>query len=360
MKNFVNPIAAAGAAEQRLKAAGFAQYVRLLMSSKELGEVERRAEADHRGLVQSLAKNRLALKLHFENYLTKAAVAPANSDSALGDYTDASDAFLESVGAYGAFDAMYPSMRPVPIKANIVTVTAAGVANTTSEASLKKISRLSMEAQRLEPTKIVAFFCMSDELAKFSGTRGAALFRAELAKAVAAATDAEFISRLASGLTPTASAGSTIDALRTDLRNALMAVESDDASQLFLLMSSDNAKAIALLDGGTLLQNFGVNGGSLAGMRVAITDAASTNLILVDANQLAADRGLLLPSQTNQATLQFSDLPDSPQTASSVVINLWQNNLQAVRLERFFAVERLRLGAVAVISNANYGSISSP
>ena len=50
-------------------------------------------------------------------------------------------------------------------------------------------------------------------------------------------------------------------------------------------------------------------------------------------------------------TLDMSDAPDSPETASTTMHNLWQHNEVAISAERWFGVERLRTSAVAIISN---------
>jgi len=310
-------------------------------------------------LVKSLVENRMELESHF----SKAAVAPLSTTntSAVGDFTEASTAFLESIGAFGAFDAMVSAMRPVPMMADVIAVTAAGNAAVVGETQLKKIGRLSMASTRLQPIKVIALLVWSNELARFSGARGNALFRTELQKATANVTDQQFITELTASITPTASAGTTMDAVRSDLRQLMQEVDSDQNSKFFLLMSSSTAKNLALVDtADPIMRDFTVLGGSIAGITCLITDAASNNLILVDANQIAADRGLALPGQSTQALIQMQDAPDSPVAASTISISLFQQNMQALKLERWFAIERLRTASVAVISNVSYGGANSP
>jgi HK97 family phage major capsid protein len=340
-----------------VKAAEFSAYARMIVQAKEVGQLEQLAE---RGTerIKSIVSNRLAIR----DYLGKSAIDPANmtNSSALTSYADLSEAFLESVGAYGAFDRMVAAMRPLPIKSRIVITTLAGTGATIGEGQLKKATRLSLDGVEVALRKAVGIIVMSDEVTRLSGVRGARLFRGELTKAVAAATDAEFIAELVAGVTPIASFGSTAEALRIDIRIMLQQIDSDDSSKFYLLMSSSSCKNMALLEDDDLLRNLTVTGGSIAGIEVVVTDAAEGNLILCDANQLGADRGLIDVNRSKQATIQLNDAPDSPPTASTLPTSLWQANLSALKIERWFGVEKLRSAAVAVISGAQYGGANSP
>ena len=49
----------------------------------------------------------------------------------------------------------------------------------------------------------------------------------------------------------------------------------------------------------------------------------------------------------------MNDAPDdSPPVAGTSYVNLWQENLTAVKATRYWAVKRLATTAVAVVSNA--------
>ena len=53
-------------------------------------------------------------------------------------------------------------------------------------------------------------------------------------------------------------------------------------------------------------------------------------------------------------SLQMDSAPDSPPTASTNMINLWQNNMVATKVERFFGAKVVGSNAVAMITSANY------
>jgi hypothetical protein len=46
--------------------------------------------------------------------------------------------------------------------------------------------------------------------------------------------------------------------------------------------------------------------------------------------------------------------PDSPSSASSNQVSLWQNDLVCLKAERFFAAEKLGDAGVAVLTGAAY------
>jgi len=50
----------------------------------------------------------------------------------------------------------------------------------------------------------------------------------------------------------------------------------------------------------------------------------------------------------------MNDAPDSPETATTVLVSLWQHNLVGIRAERFINWKARRTGSVAWIENAAY------
>jgi len=76
-----------------------------------------------------------------------------------------------------------------------------------------------------------------------------------------------------------------------------------------------------------------VYGGSAGGIPILVCDeATSGEIILVDASQVAAGSdGLVLDSST-EANIHMDTAPNSPPTASSSYISLWQLNCGRVGL----------------------------
>jgi hypothetical protein len=46
--------------------------------------------------------------------------------------------------------------------------------------------------------------------------------------------------------------------------------------------------------------------------------------------------------------------PDSPPTGATVMLSLWQNDLVALRMERFFGFTLMRSNGAASLSGVNY------
>jgi hypothetical protein len=83
-----------------------------------------------------------------------------------------------------------------------------------------------------------------------------------------------------------------------------------------------------------------------------VSDAAAAGvLLLFDASQVAVSSGTIELDRSNAATLQLDTAPDSPPLTSSPYVSLWQQNMSALRAERFFGVSRLRTTAAASISS---------
>jgi hypothetical protein len=57
---------------------------------------------------------------------------------------------------------------------------------------------------------------------------------------------------------------------------------------------------------------------------------------------------------SREASLQMNDAPDSPESASSVLVSLWQRNLIGIKAERFVTWTKGRTQAVQFIQNAKY------
>jgi len=69
---------------------------------------------------------------------------------------------------------------------------------------------------------------------------------------------------------------------------------------------------------------------------------------------MLADDGGVEIDISREASLQMESAPDSPATASTVLVSLWQHNMVAIRAERFINWKKSRDGAVQFIQNAKY------
>jgi ABC-type ATPase involved in cell division len=98
-----------------------------------------------------------------------------------------------------------------------------------------------------------------------------------------------------------------------------------------------------------------IAGGSILGIPVVVSNNVGNRVILVHAPSiLYADEGGVQIDVSREASVQMDGAPDSPATATTVLVSLWQNNLVGLRAERMITWKRARTAAVTYISAAAY------
>jgi hypothetical protein len=123
-------------------------------------------------------------------------------------------------------------------------------------------------------------------------------------------------------------------------------------------VTSTIAKVLAVLHdntGGAAFPTMGVNGGTIGGINVIVSDGVpAATMLLVDAQQVAAASETIQLSASNEAIVQLDTAPDSPIFASTPMVSLWQMNMVGLRAERFFGVQKLTTTGVCVLTGASY------
>lgn len=294
----------------------------------------------------------------------RAAAAPGTIDSPTWGgplaqpYAAAAQAFLGSLRNAGAFDRMLPDMRVVPLRTRVGAVTVGATGYIVGEGRAKPIGALSLASGILASQKAVAILVVTNELARATGPEGTALFGRELRAAVASVTDQEFVTIITAGRTPIPSGGSTAAAVRADLAAALGAIETDASSRLYVLVRASTAKSLAIMGdgaGGSAFPDMTPQGGTIAGIPVVVTDGlAGGTIAVVDANGLTAGSDAVTLDTATQADVEFSNTPSTPPGVATVLRSLWQHNMTALRVERWFGAEVLRPASVAVIGGVAY------
>ena len=290
-------------------------------------------------------------------------IADLNWGGSLVDYKIIASSFIEGLRNVSVFDRMLPDMKKLPLATRIVISTAVAGANTASEGTPRPVKKLSLAAGMLEPVQAAAIIVISQELAASAASGSQQLLSSELRAAVAAATDVAFINIVTDSIVAITSAGPDADDVRTDLAALLSAITIGANAKLYLLMTPEIAKALAVMSTATGDAAFEMTptGGTICGLTALVSDeVADGTMILIDAAQIAVgDAGMTLDA-SNEATLEFNDAPDDPSTAGTVMQSLWQRNLTGLRAVRWFGAERLRASAVAVVEDVQYGEVGSP
>jgi hypothetical protein len=279
----------------------------------------------------------------------------------LAAYQVLAGAFVESLKNYGVFDAMLPFMRRQPLHSRAVMLTTGFTGSTVSQMHPKPVTSGAVTGTTLDEKKAVALTVLTEEQLRFS-MAAITDFQAELQSALSVETDETFLSILQSGATTFGSSGLTSEHVRNDLRAALGSISKGARSRIFLIMppAIHNVLAVLYTETGAgafpeVRLNGGVDGGNIGGAQILVSDGvASGTVLVVDAAQIAAGSDTVVLSSANQATLQMDTTPDSPPTASTAYVNLWQMNWRALRAERWFGAAKLSTTGVVAITSVNW------
>jgi hypothetical protein len=345
-------------AAQRENLGAFLRVSRLLTAHKGSSIEALQSEEGQRSTqrVQTILKN--WRHIQSQAIEAKTAVSPLAISSELSDYQNITEAFNLSLRSLSVFDAMLANgMVRAPLRSRGLTVTTGISGSVPSEQTIKPISSLVLGTSLLEPKKATAIVVATQELMRQPGAD--TLFNTELQRAVAAATDSVFLAGLVAATTPTASAGATLANITTDLSVLLSAVTTDATSQLYYITSPANMKKLMLkaqTSGNPAFPNLGPNGGQLLpGVTAIASDQVGSGVaILVAADAVAGNADLVTLDASEQSILQMSTTPDSPETASTIFLSLWQTDHRALRCERYFGFVVCRTSGVASLSGVSY------
>jgi hypothetical protein len=167
---------------------------------------------------------------------------------------------------------------------------------------------------------------------------------------------------ITNGAPTVASSGTTAAALQADFKNLLGLVTTNLIAPYFVMKPTVAVALATLDDTGGFFRNVGAHGGQIAGVPVITsanvpTDANSPSndvIILVDAAEILLAEGGLEIDASAQATLDLQTIPDSPPTAATVQTNLWQNNMSALRANRFIRWKARRPGVSAMLTGVAF------
>lgn len=272
-----------------------------------------------------------------------------------------------------------PGLRRVPFNIKIPRELTAATVSWVGEGGAKPVSAMAFDSITLGFTKVAGIVPVTEELFRFSNPAIETLVRDSLLNAVAKLTDYDFLdpsktavagvspASITNGVTPNTASGTTADALRADLGNmlAIYAAANMSMAGLVLVMTSQMAIRISLMRttlGTREFEGLTPNGGTLEGIPVIVSenivsDGSPTGGLIVAINApevLLADDGAVSVDISREASLQMDGAPDSPVSASTVTVSLWQHNMVGIRAERGINWVKRRDTAVQYIEGAAY------
>ncbi len=270
-----------------------------------------------------------------------------------------------------------PALRKVPFRTALISQSSGGDGYWVGEGKPKPLTKFDFSRTTLEPLKVANIAVATMELIRDSSPSAATLIRDSLADALRERLDIDFINPaktasagvspagILNGVSAIASSGTDADAVRTDIAKLLKAfISANNAPTTgVLVMPATVALTLSLMVnalGQPEFPGITVNGGTLLGLPVITsqyipTVSAGSTVALINASDVyLGDEGGIEVSMSDQASLQMDNAPDSPATASTVLVSLWQHNMVGFRAERTINWARRRSVSVAHLSGVNW------
>lgn len=275
-----------------------------------------------------------------------------------------------------------PSLRNVPFNVPLVGQTSGGQGYWVGEGKAKPLTSLGYERNILDIFKVANIAVVTEELLRRSTPAAEGLIRDNLADAIAARLDTDFVNpakaavagvspaSITNGLTAVVSIGGDADAIRADVR-ALMATfiaaQNAPTSGVWI-MGTLTALGLSMMVnplGQPEFPGISMTGGTFNGMPVIVSDYIGAGVVvLANASDIyLADEGGVQVDMSREASLEMADNPahnsDTPTGATSLV-SMFQTNSVAFRVERFINWKRRRPSAVAILTGATWGVPAEP
>ncbi len=259
-----------------------------------------------------------------------------------------------------------PGLRQVPFNVKVPMQTAGGTYGWVGEGKPKPLTSLAFGSDSLGMTKVAGIVAMTDELVRSSDPSAEVRVRNDMINGIARFLDAQFISpsvAAVAGVNPASitngapTAAATSDPL-ADIMGLInhFATNNIPLDGVTFIMSPANALSLSFRtnsDGSPEFPGVGLNGGSYRGLNIVTSNTAGTNVIALQPDYiLYADDGAVTIDASREASLQMDSAPDSPPTATTVMVSLFQTNMIALRAERFVNWKRVVTNAVKYLTAA--------
>lgn len=353
-----------------------------------LGHLEHRSATD---IAKSLYGDREDIVATTHRLQTKTAVAPATTADAtwakplvdtgapLADFIE----FLRPQTILGRFGQNgVPSLRNIGFRLPIVGQTTGGQGYWVGEGQAKPLTKFDFTGTSLDPLKVANIAVASMEVIRDSRPAADLIIRDQLAAALAARLDIDFIdpakaavqnvspASILNGANGVPSVGGDAESVRADLRalfSAFIAANNAPTSGVFI-MPATTALALSLMVnplGQAEFPGLTMNGGTLSGLPVIVSqyvpaDSDGAVVALVNASDIyIGDEGGIDLSMATEASLEMDDSPANPTVAATVMVSLWQRNLVGFRAERTINWARRRPSAAAYLTGVQWGVTSA-
>lgn len=284
-----------------------------------------------------------------------------NWGESLVDYQNLTSEFIELVREKTVVDKLAGQMRSVPFNIKMPTQTAASVVGWVGEAQPKPATNPNFGTTKLGFSKVAGIVVLSDELVRFSNPKADRLVRDDLVESTAQFVDSEFFDPTkaeadespasvlndVTAITPTGTDAAAYDA---DL-NSLITQVTDSGLGLegaYWIMGETRAATMSGLRdalGRKYFEGMELSGQrNLKGLPVLTSGSVKDKIVLIIPSQiLLADDDQIDFEVSTEATINFGtkDVPN--------LVHMYQENLSAIRAERFIRWKKRRAAAAGYI-----------
>ena len=265
-----------------------------------------------------------------------------------------------------------PGLRRMPFNVSVPSQTAGGTYAWVGQNKPKPVTAAAFSTVTLTFAKAAGIIVLTEELVKLSTPSAEEAVRREMLDGMQQFLDVQFQdpavaavagvnpASITNGAGTAAASGVTGAAAKADLAAAVATFTAAEIplEGSVLLMSESNAFGLSIsLNplGQQLFPGMSVQGGTIMGIPVIVSNALSTRIVLVHAPSIFfADDGGATIDTSREATIQMDSAPTDVVDATTVYISTWQRNLVALKVERFITWLRARTAAVRVITAAAY------
>lgn len=269
-----------------------------------------------------------------------------------------------------------PSLRNVPFNVPLIGQTGAGAGFWVGEGKAKPLTAFDFSRTTLTPLKVANIAVLTMESIRDSSPKSDVIIRDQLAAALQARLDTDFIdpaktasagvspASITNGATAIAATGTgDADDVRLDIRALFNQFDlaDNDNDDAVLIMSTKNARALGQMVNALGQPEFpGISrsGGELQQVPVIVSRYAGTNVVLLNASDIyLGDEGGVAVDISTEASLEMSDAPaQSALTGSGAsMVSMFQTNSIALRAERTINWKRRRTVSVAYLTGAAWG-----
>lgn len=284
-----------------------------------------------------------------------------NFGQSLVDYANLTGEFIDLVRQKTLVDKIASQMRHVPFNIKLPTQTASGSVGWVGEGKMKPVGNPQFGSMTLSHAKIAGIVLLSDELIRFSNPKADQLVRDDLVDTVAQFIDEQFFdpdkaeatespASVLNDVSAITATGTTADKVDTDTNELIKELVDAGISLEGAVWGMSETRAMQISGmrdalGRTYFEGMSLVGNrSLKGLPVLTSGKLGDKIVLIVPSQiLLADDGGVDFSVSTEATINMGD----ERTPNNV--NLFQNNLTAIRAERFIRWKKRHAKAVGYI-----------